>query len=53
MAKVPTILHCPLRSYQLIGLNWLALLYEQRMGGILADESNLFIYLFIFLILIL
>lgn len=43
MVTKPTILNCPLRSYQLIGLNWLALLYEQKMCGILADES-MFLY---------
>ena len=27
-----------LKSYQLVGLNWLALLHSQNLNGILADE---------------
>ncbi|KYQ91957.1 SNF2-related domain-containing protein [Tieghemostelium lacteum] len=30
-----------MRSYQLIGLNWLALLYKENINGILADEMGL------------
>jgi len=27
-----------LKPYQLIGLNWLALLHQNKLSGILADE---------------
>jgi SWI/SNF-related matrix-associated actin-dependent regulator of chromatin subfamily A member 5 len=30
-----------LREYQILGLNWLILLYENRLSGILADEMGL------------
>ncbi|XP_056592207.1 SWI/SNF-related matrix-associated actin-dependent regulator of chromatin subfamily A containing DEAD/H box 1b [Triplophysa dalaica] len=30
-----------LKPYQLIGLNWLALLYQNKLSGILADEMGL------------
>ncbi|CAG9774088.1 unnamed protein product [Ceutorhynchus assimilis] len=30
-----------LTSYQMVGLNWLAVLYSQRVNGILADEMGL------------
>jgi len=31
----------PLRNYQLVGLNWLALLHSKQLNGILADEMGL------------
>jgi superfamily II DNA or RNA helicase len=37
----PTGLHATLRPYQLAGFNWLAALYEYRLGGILADDMGL------------
>ncbi|CAA21109.1 histone chaperone/ATP-dependent chromatin remodeller SMARCAD1 family Fft2 [Schizosaccharomyces pombe] len=30
-----------LKSYQLVGVNWLHLLYQQKLSGILADEMGL------------
>ncbi|CAH8669868.1 unnamed protein product [Dicrocoelium dendriticum] len=30
-----------LREYQLVGLNWLATIYQKRLNGILADEMGL------------
>ena len=30
-----------LRPYQLTGFNWLAYLYEHRLGGVLADDMGL------------
>jgi superfamily II DNA or RNA helicase len=39
--EVPTHLHAALRPYQLTGFNWLAYLYEHRLGGILADDMGL------------
>ena len=30
-----------LKSYQMIGLNWLHLMYQHKMDGILADEMGL------------
>ncbi|KRY59094.1 SWI/SNF-related matrix-associated actin-dependent regulator of chromatin subfamily A containing DEAD/H box 1 [Trichinella britovi] len=30
-----------LKPYQLVGLNWLSLIYRQNLGGILADEMGL------------
>eukprot|EP01116_Phalansterium_solitarium_P010547 TRINITY_DN2543_c0_g1_i1.p1 TRINITY_DN2543_c0_g1~~TRINITY_DN2543_c0_g1_i1.p1 ORF type:complete len:2150 (-),score=617.23 TRINITY_DN2543_c0_g1_i1:724-7173(-) len=41
MIKQPDALTAELRSYQLIGLNWLFLLYKQDINGILADEMGL------------
>ncbi len=38
---VPDGLHATLRPYQLTGFNWLAYLYEHRLGGILADDMGL------------
>ena len=29
-----------LKDYQLVGLNWMNLLYTQELNGILADESK-------------
>lgn len=39
----PSILNgsCKLAPYQLIGLNWLALMHKQQVNGILADEMGL------------
>ena len=37
----PTTLHATLRPYQLAGFNWLAYLYEHRLGGVLADDMGL------------
>lgn len=31
-----------LKNYQLVGLNWLNLLYQEHLNGILADESKTF-----------
>ncbi|PFH61888.1 hypothetical protein XA68_15904 [Ophiocordyceps unilateralis] len=33
--------HCEMKPFQLFGLNWLALLYNYRIGCILADEMGL------------
>lgn len=30
-----------LKSYQLIGLNWLVLMHQQGLNGVLADEMGL------------
>ena len=38
---VPDGLNAILRPYQLTGFNWLAYLYEHRLGGILADDMGL------------
>jgi superfamily II DNA or RNA helicase len=38
---VPDSLEATLRPYQLTGFNWLAYLYEHRLGGILADDMGL------------
>jgi SWI/SNF-related matrix-associated actin-dependent regulator 1 of chromatin subfamily A len=32
---------CVLKDYQLVGLNWLALMYRHKLSGILADEMGL------------
>jgi superfamily II DNA or RNA helicase len=37
----PEGLHAELRPYQHTGFNWLAYLYEHRLGGILADDMGL------------
>ncbi|KAK2710651.1 hypothetical protein QYM36_011990 [Artemia franciscana] len=39
--QVPFLLKHTLREYQLIGLNWLATMYERQLNGILADEMGL------------
>ena len=41
--KQPSILNhdYKLADYQLVGLNWLAIIHSQRMNGILADEMGL------------
>lgn len=43
VVKQPTLLNhdFKLADYQLIGLNWLAILHSQKMNGILADEMGL------------
>ncbi|KAF4988698.1 hypothetical protein FGRMN_9610 [Fusarium graminum] len=33
--------HCQMKPFQLVGLNWMALLYKMRFGCILADEMGL------------
>jgi len=38
---VPDLLHATLRPYQLTGFNWLAYLFEHRLGGVLADDMGL------------
>ncbi|MEJ1087514.1 DEAD/DEAH box helicase [Microbacterium sp. Mu-80] len=38
---VPTSLNATLRPYQQEGLNWLAFLWQHRLGGILADDMGL------------
>jgi SNF2 family DNA or RNA helicase len=38
---VPASLHATLRPYQRTGFNWLAFLYEHRLGGVLADDMGL------------
>jgi superfamily II DNA or RNA helicase len=38
---VPDGLEAILRPYQLHGFNWLAFLYEHRLGGVLADDMGL------------
>jgi len=38
---VPASLDAILRPYQLTGFNWLAYLYEHRLGGVLADDMGL------------
>ena len=37
----PATLAATLRPYQLAGFNWLAYLYEHRLGGVLADDMGL------------
>jgi len=37
----PETLRATLRPYQLTGFNWLAFLYEHRLGGVLADDMGL------------
>ena len=41
LIKQPEMLVHELRSYQLVGLNWLYLLHQQKINGILADEMGL------------
>ena len=38
---VPDMLEATLRPYQLTGFNWLAYLFEHRLGGVLADDMGL------------
>ncbi|MCR2814656.1 DEAD/DEAH box helicase [Microbacterium jiangjiandongii] len=38
---VPAALRAELRPYQRIGFDWLAFLWRQRLGGILADDMGL------------
>ena len=38
---VPQGLHAELRTYQKAGFDWLAFLWEHRLGGILADDMGL------------
>jgi hypothetical protein len=40
LIRQPALLKHQLRSYQLVGLNWLYLLFQRNINGILADESN-------------
>ena len=37
----PAGLHASLRPYQHVGFNWLAFLFEHRLGGVLADDMGL------------
>ncbi len=37
----PQDLRATLRPYQQVGFNWLAFLYEHRLGGVLADDMGL------------
>jgi len=37
----PSMLRCKLKPYQIVGLRWLANLYQQGINGILADEMGL------------
>lgn len=41
--KKPDIMgdDCVLKDYQVVGLNWLALMYRHKLSGILADEMGL------------
>ncbi len=39
--EVPEGLHAELRTYQQEGLNWLAFLHRNQLGGILADDMGL------------
>lgn len=43
VVKQPSILNddYKLADYQLVGLNWLAIIHSQKMNGILADEMGL------------
>jgi superfamily II DNA or RNA helicase len=40
-APLPAGVHAELRPYQLEGFEWLAFLWEHRLGGILADDMGL------------
>ena len=39
--KQPFLMKGNLREYQLIGLNWLVMLFQKKINGILADEMGL------------
>lgn len=39
--KQPYLLKFSLRSYQLVGMNWLSTMQDKKMNGILADEMGL------------
>jgi len=41
LIRQPENLKYELRAYQLVGLNWLYLLFQQKINGILADEMGL------------
>lgn len=43
VVKQPTLLNhdFKLADYQIVGLNWLAIIHSQKMNGILADEMGL------------
>ncbi|GAM25678.1 hypothetical protein SAMD00019534_088530 [Acytostelium subglobosum LB1] len=41
ITKQPSIINKSMRSYQLIGLNWMSILYKENISGILADEMGL------------
>ncbi|KRY77140.1 SWI/SNF-related matrix-associated actin-dependent regulator of chromatin subfamily A containing DEAD/H box 1B [Trichinella pseudospiralis] len=43
LIKQPNLIshNLELKPYQLVGLNWLSLIYRQNLGGILADEMGL------------
>lgn len=38
---MPFLLKHPLREYQLVGMDWLASIYDRGLNGILADEMGL------------
>ena len=38
---IPFLLKHTMREYQVVGLDWLATMYERRLNGILADEMGL------------
>ena len=40
-APLPSALRAELRPYQRVGYDWLAFLWEHRLGGILADDMGL------------
>ena len=40
-AELPAGLHAELRPYQRAGVDWLAFLWQHRLGGILADDMGL------------
>lgn len=39
--KSPPYIRGEMRDYQVVGLNWMISLYENRINGILADEMGL------------
>ncbi|KAN0023057.1 hypothetical protein ACTFIU_009140 [Dictyostelium citrinum] len=41
LVSQPKIINKVMRNYQLIGLNWMAVLYKEKINGILADEMGL------------
>ena len=39
--EIPFLLKHTLREYQVVGLDWMATMYDRRLNGILADEMGL------------